>query len=147
MCHQHMLESHRERYVARPPLRSESPMPRSAWTCWRNATRQMGAVRNPLPRGFQLNIFKVDPYRPAALPGAAMSAACLTGCSAAPSRNILGSYFPSWMICVLVGLCATVAVRGLLVRVGIDEELPAPIVVYLALTTAFSFAMWLLWLA
>jgi hypothetical protein len=71
----------------------------------------------------------------------------LTGCSSAPSRNILGSYFPSWMICALVGLCATVAVRGLLVKVGIDKELPMPIVVYLAFTIAFTFAMWLLWLA
>jgi hypothetical protein len=51
------------------------------------------------------------------------------------------------MICVLVGLCATVAIRGLLVRVRIDKELPMPIVVYLAFTMAFSFAMWLLWLA
>ena len=71
----------------------------------------------------------------------------LTGCSSAPSRNILGSYFPSWMICALVGMCATVAVRGLLVRLGIDEELPMPIVVYLAFAIAFSLAAWLLWLA
>jgi hypothetical protein len=71
----------------------------------------------------------------------------LTGCSSAPSRNILGSYFPSWMICALVGLCATIAVRGLLVKVGIDKELPMPIVVYLAFTIAFTLAMWLLWLA
>lgn len=75
------------------------------------------------------------------------SVAFLTGCSSAPSRNILGSYFPSWMICALIGLCATVAVRGLLVKVGIDKELPAPVVVYLALAVAFSLGLWLLWLA
>jgi len=69
------------------------------------------------------------------------------GCSHAPSFDILGSYFPSWMICALVGLCATIAVRGLLVKVGIDKELPMPIVVYLAFTIAFTLAMWLLWLA
>ncbi len=71
----------------------------------------------------------------------------LTGCSSAPSRNILGSYFPSWMICALIGLAATVAVRALLVKAGIDGELPMPVVVYLALATAFSLAVWLLWLA
>jgi len=71
----------------------------------------------------------------------------LSGCSSAPSRNILGSYFPSWMICALIGLAATVAVRALLVKAGIDGELPMPIVVYLALATAFSLAVWLLWLA
>jgi hypothetical protein len=71
----------------------------------------------------------------------------LSGCSSAPSRNILGSYFPSWMICAVIGMCATVAVRGLLVKVGVDKELPAPIVVYLALAVVFSLGLWLLWLA
>ena len=71
----------------------------------------------------------------------------LGGCSSAPSRNILGSYFPSWMICALIGMAATVAVRALLAKVGIDAVLPMPIVVYLAFATAFSLAIWLLWLA
>jgi hypothetical protein len=51
------------------------------------------------------------------------------------------------MICALVGLVAAVAVRALLAKTGIDAALPMPIVVYLALATAFSLAMWLLWLA
>ena len=72
--------------------------------------------------------------------------ALLAGCSSAPSRSILGSYFPTWMICVLVGMCLTIVVRGLLVKVGVADELPVPIVVYLAFTLAFSFALWLLWL-
>ena len=73
--------------------------------------------------------------------------ALLSGCSSAPSRNILGSYFPSWMICALIGMGATVAVRTLLAKTGIDAVLPMPIVVYLAFATAFSLATWLLWLA
>ena len=71
----------------------------------------------------------------------------LTGCSSAPSRNILGSYFPSWMICALIGLGATVVFRAVLAKAGIDGELPMPIVVYLAFATAVSLAVWLLWLA
>ncbi len=70
----------------------------------------------------------------------------LSACSSAPSRSILGSYFPSWMICVLVAMVLTIAVRGLLVKVGVADALPAPILVYLAFTLAFSFALWLLWL-
>ena len=73
--------------------------------------------------------------------------ALLSGCSSAPSRNILGSYFPSWMICVLVATCLTIVVRTVLAKVGIEDELPAPILVYLAFTVAFSFALWLLWLS
>ena len=78
---------------------------------------------------------------------AATVSTLLGGCSSAPSRNILGSYFPSWMICALIGMGATVAVRALLAKTGIDEVLPMPIVVYLAFATAFSLASWLLWLA
>jgi hypothetical protein len=78
---------------------------------------------------------------------AAIALLFLSGCSSAPSRNILGSYFPSWMVCALIGMVATVAVRALLARTGIDAVLPMPIVVYLAIATAFSLAIWLLWLA
>ena len=78
--------------------------------------------------------------------GTAVSA-LLSGCSSAPSRSILGSYFPSWMICVLVAMCLTIVVRAVLAKVGIEDEVPAPIVVYLALTLAISFALWLLWLS
>jgi len=73
--------------------------------------------------------------------------ALLSGCSSAPSRSILGSYFPSWMICVLVAMGLTIVVRVVLAKVGIEDELPAPIVVYLAVTLTFSFALWLLWLS
>lgn len=71
----------------------------------------------------------------------------LTACSSSPSRNILGSYFPSWMICALAGMCLTIVVRWFLIKLDIDQEMPVPLVVYLALTIAFTFAIWLLWLA
>jgi hypothetical protein len=50
------------------------------------------------------------------------------------------------MLCALAGLGATVVVRQLLVATSLDETLPAPLVVYLALTVAFAFATWLVWL-
>jgi len=51
------------------------------------------------------------------------------------------------MICVLVAICLTIVVRVVLAKVGIDDELPAPILVYLSVTLAFTFALWLLWLS
>lgn len=69
----------------------------------------------------------------------------LAGCSTAPSQNILGSYFPSWMVCTLAGLAVTLVVRQVFVLTGIDKDLPAPLVVYLALVVAFAFAGWLAW--
>ena len=84
------------------------------------------------------------------LPRAAALAATadlLQACSGAPSRNILGSYFPSWMVCALVALVLTIIVRGVFVRTGIDAVLPVPLVAYLGLFAAFTFAVWLIWLA
>lgn len=77
------------------------------------------------------------------------TAACgaLQACSRSPSRNILGSYFPTWMVCALLAIVLTVVVRAVFVRTGIDGELPAPLVTYLAVFAALTFAVWLIWLA
>jgi hypothetical protein len=71
----------------------------------------------------------------------------LGGCDGAPSRNILGSYFPSWMVCALVGLALALAARAIFKATGLLEELPVPLVVMLAIGCAGTFAMWLIWLA
>ena len=69
------------------------------------------------------------------------------GCNGAPSRNMLGSYFPSWMGCALVGLALALASRAIFKALGILEELPVPLVVMLAIGCAGTFAMWLVWLS
>ena len=71
----------------------------------------------------------------------------LTGCDGSPSRNILGSYFPSWMVCAVAGLVLALVARAVLKATGILEELPAPLVVLMAFGCAVTFGLWLLWLA
>ena len=71
----------------------------------------------------------------------------LTGCDGSPSRNILGSYFPSWMVCALAGMVLALVARAVLKGTGILEELPAPLVVLMAFGCAVTFGLWLLWLA
>ena len=51
------------------------------------------------------------------------------------------------MVCALAGLILTVIVRAVFVRTGIDAVLPAPLIAYLGLFAAFTFAVWLIWLA
>ena len=70
----------------------------------------------------------------------------LAACSASPSRNILGSYFPTWMICALLGLLGAVALRAVFGKAGIDAALPVPVVVYLCAWITVTLAIWLLWL-
>src|SRR5271169_4594803 len=71
----------------------------------------------------------------------------LGGCDGAPSRNILGSYFPSWMVCALVGLALALAARAIFKAAGMLQELPLPLVVMLAIGCAGTFALWLIWLS
>jgi hypothetical protein len=71
----------------------------------------------------------------------------LSSCDGAPSRNILGSYFPSWMVCALVGIAAAVIGRAILKATGLLGELPAPLAVLLAIACAVTFGVWLVWLA
>jgi hypothetical protein len=71
----------------------------------------------------------------------------LGGCNGAPSRNILGSYFPSWMVCALVGIGLALAAHAIFKATGLMQELPVPFVVMLAIACAGTFAMWLLWLS
>jgi hypothetical protein len=71
---------------------------------------------------------------------------CLTvsGCERAPSVDVLGSYFPGWLVCLVVALLLTVLVRWMLQRLYI--EVIAPVVVYPSLLGVFTFAQWLIFL-
>jgi hypothetical protein len=66
----------------------------------------------------------------------------MTSCSRAPSFDILGSYFPAWLICLVLSVVLTAVVRWLLMRLQI--ELVFPILVYPSLTALFAFGMWLI---
>jgi len=63
------------------------------------------------------------------------------GCSRAPSFDILGSFFPAWLICLASGLLLTLAARWLLLRAGV--VLAIPVLTYPSLTALFTFALWL----
>ena len=71
----------------------------------------------------------------------------LSGCDGAPSRNILGSYFPSWMVCALLGIALAFIARAIFKASGLLAELPFPFVVMLAIACAGTFASWLVWLS
>jgi YtcA family len=78
--------------------------------------------------------------------GVAVAAATLllAGCSRAPSFNILGSFFPSWILCGVIGILLTVAARLLFVRIKLEEQLSPLILVYPCLAAFLTFSLWLL---
>lgn len=65
----------------------------------------------------------------------------LTGCSRAPSFDVLGSFFPAWLVCLASGLLVTVAAHWLLLRTRV--VVAVPILTYPSLTALFTLALWL----
>jgi len=67
-----------------------------------------------------------------------------TGCSRAPSFNLLGSFFPAWLLCGVLGIALTVVARAIFVRTNFEKELAPLILVYPCLAAFFTFSIWLL---
>jgi YtcA-like protein len=64
----------------------------------------------------------------------------MTGCGRAPAFDILGSFFPGWLLCLVVAILLTFAARALLNRY---VEIVWPVLIYPCLTALFAFALWL----
>jgi YtcA family len=74
------------------------------------------------------------------LGGAAFNLLMLAGCSRAPSFDVLGSFFPAWLVCFSVGTLLAVICRALLQS---RVEIAFPILVYPSLAAIFTFVLWL----
>ncbi len=64
----------------------------------------------------------------------------LTGCGRAPAFDVLGSFFPAWLVCFAVAILLAALCRALLQP---RVEIAFPILVYPSLTAIFTFALWL----
>jgi hypothetical protein len=61
-----------------------------------------------------------------------------------PTVDILGSYFPAWMVCILIGLALTLIAHWIVQVGNLKSYLgPAPLV-YSSLMIIFTFATWIL---
>ena len=67
----------------------------------------------------------------------------VAGCSPAPSQDILGSFFPSWLLCAALGVIIALLCRRLLTVAGIGEYLVAAPLVYFALAASAALLIWL----
>ena len=66
----------------------------------------------------------------------------LTSCSRAPSFDIVGSFFPAWLLCLIVAIGLT-TLSAWLLRV-LQVPVALPVFTYPSLTAFFTFALWLL---
>ena len=59
-----------------------------------------------------------------------------------PQINVVGSFFPSWMLCAAIGIVVAVVARQLFVRVGVDPYLGPRALVYPCLALLVTLALW-----
>ncbi|MGQ3676532.1 YtcA family lipoprotein [Xanthobacter sp. TB0139] len=67
----------------------------------------------------------------------------LAGCAEAPpspSFFLYGAYFPSWMLCLTLGIIGALVMRAVFVHLGLDDQLPVRLLVYSCLAAIISFA-------
>jgi hypothetical protein len=75
---------------------------------------------------------------------AAILAFALTGCARSPSFNVLGSYFPGWIACMVASLLVTALVRFILIRLQWEHQVPALPFFYFAIALLVACSIWLL---
>ena len=69
----------------------------------------------------------------------------VAGCSYSPTLDLLGSYFPAWMLCAAIGIVAAVIIRQILAVAGINDYVLAPLLTYAGLAGSATLLAWLLW--
>lgn len=69
----------------------------------------------------------------------------LAGCkvTGAPSFPLAGAYFPSWMLCDMLGIAVAVGLRVLFLATDIDAALRLRLFTYVSLGTITALLFWL----
>ena len=72
----------------------------------------------------------------------------VSGCGGAgfhsPVIDVLGSYFPAWLVCIVTGLTLTLIARLVFIALKLNAALHPAGIVYPCLILIFTMAVWLL---
>jgi len=68
----------------------------------------------------------------------------LPGWRHSPSFNILGSYFPGWIACMVASIVLTALVRFILNRLQWEQRVPALPLFYFAIALLIACLIWLI---
>lgn len=60
-----------------------------------------------------------------------------------PTLDVLGSYFPAWMVCIVLGIFLTVITRQFLIGLKLNGHLRLPGLVYISMMILWTMAVWL----
>jgi len=59
-----------------------------------------------------------------------------------PQINIIGSFFPSWMLCAVIGIGAALLGRWLFVLTGLHPYVGPPALIYTCLALLVTLVLW-----
>lgn len=76
--------------------------------------------------------------------GATAAALGLFVAACDPIVNVQGSFFPAWMVAMILGIGLTVAVRYLFVVARLEPHLGPPLLIYTSLGLLLTLATWLM---
>ena len=74
----------------------------------------------------------------------ALLSTTLAGCRRSPTFNILGSFFPAWLICLFAGIVLAAVSNRIFVRFSLDKEILWPVLIYPCIALFFACALWLI---
>jgi len=60
-----------------------------------------------------------------------------------PSINVFGTFFPSWMLCAIIGVIAAAVAHKVLGVAGLRAEVKPPLVVYSSVGLTVALLVWL----
>ena len=103
--------------------------------------------RLTVPSGPQVRRRQVSGWglgvRRLASPALAIHTLFLAGCRPRPSVDLLGSYFPAWMLALVIGIVLTLLLRQLFIWTDLDPYLAPRGLVYVSLAVLVTLATWL----
>ncbi len=72
------------------------------------------------------------------------ASAFLTGCNRNPNIEIVGSYFPGWMVSLVLGVALTALAHTLLRQRHAHNSIGHPALIYPSMLIFFTTLLWLL---
>jgi hypothetical protein len=67
-----------------------------------------------------------------------------SGCGRAPSVDVLGSFFPVWMVCLTIAVILTCGLRLVLLRYRLESEIGPVALFYPSVVILLTSLLWLI---
>ena len=104
--------------------------------------RRLTVPSGPQVRRLQVSAWSLG-VRRLASPALTIHMLVLAGCRPGPSVDLLGSFFPAWMLALVIGIVLTLLLRQLFIWTALDPYLAPRGLVYVSLAVLVTLATWL----